>query len=83
MLDVIINEFPTEKTSYYLNIDKKNYSIASENVHKLKHKISILGLVKSYEVAIDHENNLKKCDTSLNKAFDDILNAITNYLIKL
>ena len=66
-----------------LKFKNKKYKLAADNVHKLKHKISILGLEKSYEIAIAFENNLIEGDTSLYKEFETILNTITNYLQKL
>jgi len=50
LVAVIKAEFPVEKATYLRNIEDKNYKEAAENVHKLKHKISILGLEKSYEM---------------------------------
>ena len=83
LISVIKLEFPEEKAIYFKNIEVKNYKEASENVHKLKHKISILGLERSYEIAERFENNLKEGATTLKKEFEDILQTITNYLIKL
>lgn len=83
LLDVVKKEFPTEKETYYKNLNNKNYKLAAENVHKLKHKISILGLSKSYDIAIDYENNLLDHNTDLKEEFDNILTVITNYLDNL
>ena len=60
LIAVLKEEFPNEKAVYLNNIHSKNYKEAAENVHKIKHKISILGLEKSYEVARAFENNLKE-----------------------
>ena len=54
--------------------------MTADNVHKLKHKISILGLDKSYEIASAFENDLLKGNKSLNQEFKSILINITNYL---
>jgi len=83
LIEIIKIEFPEEKQVYDNNFKNKNYKLAEDNVHKLKHKISILGLEKSYEIAIAFENNLIEGDTSLYKEFETILNTITNYLQKL
>jgi len=83
LIEIIKIEFPEEKQVYDNNFKNKNYKLAADNVHKLKHKISILGLEKSYEIAIAFENNLIEGDTSLYKEFETILNTITNYLQKL
>jgi hypothetical protein len=50
----------------------KNYLEAAQSVHKLKHKISILGLDKSYYLAGEYENNLKDNTTILDTDFENI-----------
>jgi len=47
------------------------------------HKISILGLEKSYEIAIEYEEALKDGDLSLQGQFQNILTSITQYLTNL
>ena len=83
LINIIKLEFPKEKEVYYENYTSKNLKQAAENVHKLKHKISILGLAKSYEIAVAFENNLLEGNTNLNEEFESILNTITNYLQQL
>jgi HPt (histidine-containing phosphotransfer) domain-containing protein len=83
LISIIKKEFPEEKAVYKSNIDSENFKEAAENVHKLKHKISILGLEKSYEVAVEFENNLLEGNTNLSEEFESILNSITNYLQQL
>ncbi|MDO6595997.1 Hpt domain-containing protein [Oceanihabitans sp. 2_MG-2023] len=80
LIDVIKKEFPEEKLVYFNNYNAKNYKLAAENVHKLKHKISILGLEKGYEVAVAYENSLLEGSTNHKEAFEAILNSITIYL---
>ncbi|RNC86543.1 MAG: Hpt domain-containing protein [Winogradskyella sp.] len=83
LIDIIKSEFPQEKQIYLDNISAENFKEAAENVHKLKHKISILGLVKSYEIAVDYENNLTNGNTERKSDFDSILQIITKYLTTL
>lgn len=83
LIDIIKIEFPEEKEVYFANYASENFKQAADNVHKLKHKISILGLEKSYEIAVAFENNLLEGNTNLNKQFESILNTITNYLQQL
>lgn len=80
LISIIKLEFPEEKAIYYKNIDSDNFKEAAENVHKLKHKISILGLEKSYEVAVYFENNLLEKSTAGKEEFDKIMQMITNFL---
>ena len=60
IISILKDEFAKEIIIYHTNIKTKNYLHAAENVHKLKHKISILGLEKSYQIAIRHENYFKR-----------------------
>ena len=83
LIDIIKGEFPEEKQVYFNNMVKKNYELAADNVHKLKHKISILGLERSYETAVAFENNLLEGSTKLKDEFESILTTITNYLQEL
>ncbi|WP_452230703.1 MULTISPECIES: Hpt domain-containing protein [unclassified Lacinutrix] len=80
LIDVIKKEFPEEKQVYLENYNAKNYKLAADNVHKLKHKISILGLEKGYEVAVAYENNLLEGSTNQKNQFEAILTNITKYL---
>lgn len=83
LINIIKLEFKKEKRIYFYNINKKNYKLTAENVHKLKHKISILGLEKSYKIAVAYENDLLEGNTDLQTEFNAILTTITNYLQKL
>lgn len=80
LIDIIKTEFPQEKVIYFKNIKAKNYKEAAENVHKLKHKISILGLIKSYDLAVEFEHNLIDGNSNSKKDFEFILQNITNFL---
>lgn len=83
ILGIIKKEFKEEKNTYYNNMKNDNFKLCAENVHKIKHKISILGLEKSYEIAERYENNLREGNYELQNRFSDILNKVTNYLNKL
>lgn len=80
LIAVVKAEFPEEKAVYVKNIASNNFKEAAENVHKLKHKISILGLEKSYGVAVIYEENLLENSTEGQVEFENILQTITNYL---
>ncbi|PQV50409.1 hypothetical protein CLV33_102270 [Jejuia pallidilutea] len=80
LIDIIKQEFPVEKHSYYKNINSNNFEMALQNVHKLKHKLSILSFEKGYLLAIKHEENLRIHNNSLNEEFKRVLDKITDYL---
>ena len=80
LIDIIKMEFPEEKQIYFDNYNAKKFKLTADNVHKLKHKISILGLEKGYESAVIYENNLEEGKTEGKDQFEAILNSITKYL---
>lgn len=83
LLNVIQNEFPKEKETYYTSVVKGETKAIAEIVHKLKHKISILGLEKSYETAILYEESLNEGEFKYQKEFEDILTIMTSFLASL
>lgn len=80
LIGIIKQEFPKEVEIYLTNMSLKEYRKAADNVHKLKHKISILGLKKSYEVAQDYEKNLIRGSAVLEADFSDIIRLIADFL---
>ena len=58
LITVLKKEFPLEKEQLKNVVEANKLNEAAELVHKLKHKFSILGLEKSYELAVEYENNL-------------------------
>lgn len=83
LLSIIKSEFPSEKETYYKNMELKKFNEAAGNVHKLKHKISMFGLEKSYELAVVYENALKEGNDALQMEFDSVLLNISEYLSKM
>lgn len=83
LLSVLVHEFPAEKTTYEGNIEKNAFAKAAENVHKLKHKFGILSLEKSYQVAMDYEEQLLEGEMGLRKDFEGILKRIQEFLLTL
>ncbi len=83
IFDVIKKEFPVEKQQYFDSLKNKDFIKTAEDVHKLKHKISILGLQKGYVIATDYENNLKEGNYTLQEDFEKILQMITTYIVTL
>lgn len=59
LVTTIKNELPQEIRVYHEAIENNDYAAAAGHVHKLKHKISILGLEKSYYLAEQYEDHLK------------------------
>ena len=80
ILSILKKEFPEELALFKKNYEEKNYDVSANNVHKIKHKISILGMSKSLELASEFENELRTGKTTLHKDFLNVLNKIHVYL---
>ena len=80
LLQIVKVELPQEIKSYSIFLKEENFKLAAETVHKIKHKISILGLEKSYQLAIDYEEDLKKNNVKLQDKFENILNSMISFI---
>ena len=79
-LGIIKGEFPEEKQVYIECLEKEDMNATAEMVHKLKHKLNILGLQNGYRLAVEYEEQLKKGTKNLEHDFMKILNVIENYI---
>lgn len=80
ILSILKKEFAIETENFKKHFEAKRYSEASDSVHKLKHKISLVGLEKGLILAATYEKALKKGDIKLHEKFIDILHKIDVYL---
>lgn len=76
LIAVLKKEFPEEVEDYEINIRTYNFEAASNCVHKLKHKIGLLGLENGYKEARVFEDNLKNDSNEFQSNFEEILNSI-------
>ena len=83
LLAVIKEELPEEIVEYEDCLTEGDCMKTAACVHKLKHKISILGLVKSYHLASDYENQLRLDNKALKNNFREILDVMVAYVAKL
>ncbi len=74
------DEFPIEKSEYLDSIENHQTEEASQIVHKLKHKMNILGLEESYKTAVIFEEELRLGNMRLKNDFMKIMTTIENYL---
>ncbi len=80
LIDLLVTEFPNDVETYKKNINLDNYKLAAENVHKLNHKVAILGYEKEYAMAQEYEQQLKE-DLIINKEqFEELLSNIQIFL---
>ncbi|MDT0605799.1 Hpt domain-containing protein [Croceitalea rosinachiae] len=82
-LAIIQTEFPKEKEEYLKNLDDKELEESAKVVHKIKHKLGILGLNDGYKLAIKHEEGLKYGDAKLKDDFMDVLKVVEEFILKI
>tara|TARA_B110000027_G_scaffold123119_1_gene138632 strand:+ start:421 stop:819 length:399 start_codon:yes stop_codon:yes gene_type:complete len=80
LLAVIKNEFPLELQKYHAAVSSNDLFQIAEVVHKLKNKISMLGLESSYLIAQEYEENLKQNSTSRKESFEEVLTLMTAFI---
>ena len=73
VISILKREFPEELNRFLQNHKRRDYKKSAEDVHKLKHKISILGLVNGYHIAVAFENELKLESDSLYDSFMEVM----------
>tara|TARA_R110000868_G_scaffold137115_2_gene350550 strand:+ start:2979 stop:3299 length:321 start_codon:yes stop_codon:yes gene_type:complete len=82
-IGVLKEEIPIEKQEYLDCITQNKYKETAEIVHKLKHKLNILGLSEDYKLAVIFEEELKKQDSKQKDKFLIILNKIEIFIKNL
>ncbi|WP_297798631.1 Hpt domain-containing protein [uncultured Eudoraea sp.] len=79
-IDILKDEFPVERQEYNKTLREGKTNETALIVHKLKHKLNILGLENAYRLAVTYEEELKMENTALKKEFSGILDTIESYL---
>lgn len=82
-LSIIQAEFPKEKDDYMSLLENGELEESAKVVHKIKHKLGILGFTNGYKLAIRYEEGLKYGDTKLKDDFMGVLNAVEEFILKL
>lgn len=80
LIHIVKKEFPEEKDEFLKNYNSNNWKLAAENVHKLKHKIGMMGFEEGYQITIDFEEELIQGNNTLYLKFILILESIENFL---
>lgn len=83
LIAIIKAEFPEEKASYLDAFQSKNYKETAEMVHKLKNKISMLGMQNAYVLAQNYEEDLKLNLIDRQEDFLQVLDQMSQFINKL
>ena len=82
LMNIIRKELPTEIKTYRLHLENEEFLKTVDAVHKLSHKISILGLENGYKVAKTFETDLLQKNLRLRPDFDHILETMLHFIEK-
>lgn len=80
LINVLKYELPLEVDAYFVSIHLNKMKQAASCVHKLKHKIGILGLEESYYIAEEYESQLVENRKYLQIEFEKILIIMQNFV---
>lgn len=80
LISIIKKEFPKEKAALIKQINLRKYELAGDIVHKLKHKINILGMNEGYFIANNLEIELRQNKQHSFPKLLLVLNAIESFL---
>lgn len=80
LIELLVTEFPEDVETYKKNINLVNYKLAAENVHKLNHKVALLGYEKEYAMAQEYEQQLKEDIVENKERFEELLKNIQIFL---
>ncbi|MBT8281333.1 MAG: Hpt domain-containing protein [Muriicola sp.] len=79
-ITILKEEFPTEQKEYFHSLEEERFRDTALIVHKLKHKLNILGLEEGYGIAVVFEEELRKGKATYSDEFESILKTIETYL---
>ncbi len=82
-LGIIQTEFPKEKEDYLRHLEDGALEESAKVVHKIKHKLGILGLTEGYKMAVKYEEDLKSGKTALTDEFSGILATVEDFILKI
>ena len=80
LISVLKQEFPIEVAIYREQILNSIYLQAAESVHKIRHKIGLLGLENSYFSSKIYEQNLRNNVLQNQINFENTINKIEFFL---
>lgn len=83
LIRVLKYELPIEIEAYSASIALNNWQQAAFYVHKIKHKVAILGLTRTYHMSEKYEIQLSDNRRELQKDFENALSVMQNFVNNL
>ncbi|MBT8185897.1 MAG: Hpt domain-containing protein [Eudoraea sp.] len=82
IIAIIKKELFEEVSNYRQHLKKENFTKTAGYVHKICHKIRILGLEKGYKIAEKYNSDLLDSNLKLKTEFENILSAMLQFIKK-
>ncbi len=83
LISIMKLEWPLEVSEYRGNIEDSAFAKAAQNVHKIKHKLGMAGLVEDYALAVEFEKELKEGNIQRAEEFEAVLNKVSHFINQL
>ncbi|WP_297690882.1 Hpt domain-containing protein [uncultured Eudoraea sp.] len=83
LVDIIKKELPREVETYQLHLNEGDFDKTAEDVHKINHKIKILGLENGCRMAEEYRIGLLKKSIKLKQDFESILTSMLIFIEKV
>jgi len=83
LLGIIKKELSGEIAGYQFHLENKDFNKTAGHVHKLSHKIRILGLEKGYKIAENYRKDLLERNLKLKLDFEGILTSMLLFIKKV
>lgn len=83
LIKTLKEDFKEDQIAYVKANQELNFDQMKFYVHRIKHKIGILGLEKSYILVGNYENDLSQENLNLKNDFLEILKTVSSFLKKL
>ena len=82
-INIVKMEFPEEYQYYLKMYEEGNLTETASIVHKLKHKLNIVGLQEGYKLAVTYEEELKAGSAALHSTFLPVLDKAKEFITTL
>ena len=83
LIAVIKRELSGDAAAYRLHLKNQSFRQSSDYVHKLCHKIRILGLEKGHKIAEEYRADLLENNLKLKSEFENILTSMLLFIKKV
>ena len=80
LIGIIQKELPQESDTYFKALEREDWEGLVAIVHKLKHKVSLLGMTDGYRITASYEEALRLGSWSGREEFEQILKRMITFI---